>query len=76
MRRASQRQLPEMNTLRFTKGMAPAPLSSSSLARSGERATVALRGWLWLIPKAGVGFPAHGQEHQHSRIKKRKTHDL
>jgi hypothetical protein len=46
MRGASQRQLSEMNTLRFTKGMAAAPLSPLSLARSGERATVALRGRL------------------------------
>jgi hypothetical protein len=36
MRRASQRQQPEMNTLRFTKGMVAAPLSPPSLARSGE----------------------------------------
>jgi hypothetical protein len=47
-----------MNALRFTKGMAAAPLSPPSLARSGERATVAPRGRLKLIPKAIIGFPA------------------
>jgi hypothetical protein len=42
-----------MNMLRFTKGMAAAPV-----ARQIERATVAPRGRLWLTPKAKVGFPA------------------
>jgi len=45
-----------MNTLRFTKGMAAAP-SSPSLAYSGERATVAPRRRLKLIPKGVIGFP-------------------
>jgi len=47
-----------MNTLRFTKGMAAAPHRHPSLARLGERATVAPRGRLKLIPKATIGFPA------------------
>ena len=35
-----------MNTLWFTKGMAAGPCRPPSLARSGERATVAPRGRL------------------------------
>jgi hypothetical protein len=59
MKRASRRQRPEMNTLRFTKGMAAVPSSPPSLARLGERATVAPGGRLKLIPYAAiVGFPA------------------
>ena len=57
MKRASRRQQPEMDTLWFTKGMAAAPPSPPSLAPLGERATVAPRGRLKLIPKGVVGFP-------------------
>jgi hypothetical protein len=39
-----------MNTLRFTKGMAAAPCRPPSLAGLDERATVAPRGRLKLIP--------------------------
>ena len=47
-----------MNMLWFTKGIVAVPTSPPPLARSGERATVAPRGRLWLIPKARVGLPA------------------
>jgi Transposase IS116/IS110/IS902 family len=58
MKRTSRQQRPEMNTLRFTMGMAAALCRPPSLAGLGERATVASRGRLKLIPKARVGFPA------------------
>ena len=42
--------MPEEGALRSTKGMPATPLTPPSLTTSGERATVAPRGWLHLIP--------------------------
>jgi len=47
-----------MTAFQVHQGDGRLPLSPSPLARSGERATVAPRGRLELIPKARVGFPA------------------
>jgi len=51
--------------------MAAAPLSPPSLARLGERATVAPRGRLQLIPKATIGFPAEVCESERGEMEKR-----
>ena len=47
-----------MNKAQVHQGDGRRPLSPPSLARLGERATVAPRGRLKLIPKAIIGFPA------------------
>ena len=69
MKRASRRQRPEMNTLRFTKGMAAAPCRPVT-RRLGERATVAPRGRLKLIPKARVSFPPRSASRNEEMEKK------